>query len=165
LVYRFRRGGASRGSLVVCGVGGGYYLAGVIIIFYAPSAPITCFVLSNPSGKNEKHMKRIPSREKFFRHCHGPIYACQLHRHPHSASVPHHRPRHSPPRDDRSRGRWPARCLRAYSMASANHAGKSWNSNQPKVADGPLTSRLQKIKEGDHILVGRKATRHPDHRN
>jgi ferredoxin--NADP+ reductase len=27
-----------------------------------------------------------------------------------------------------------------------------------KVADGPLTSRLQKIREGDTILVGRKAT-------
>ena len=27
-----------------------------------------------------------------------------------------------------------------------------------KVADGPLTSKLQQIKEGDTILVGRKAT-------
>ena len=27
-----------------------------------------------------------------------------------------------------------------------------------KVADGPLTSKLQKIREGDTILVGRKAT-------
>src|SRR5205085_207463 len=27
-----------------------------------------------------------------------------------------------------------------------------------KIADGPLTSRLQKIREGDTILVGRKAT-------
>ena len=35
---------------------------------------------------------------------------------------------------------------------------KSSNSSRIKVADGPLTSRLQKIREGDTILVGRKAT-------
>ena len=47
--------------------------------------------------------------------------------------------------------------LRAYSMASANHEEElEFFSN--KEQDGPLTSRLQKIKEGDTILVGRKAT-------
>jgi ferredoxin--NADP+ reductase len=47
--------------------------------------------------------------------------------------------------------------LRAYSMASANHE-ESLEFFSIKVADGPLTSRLQKIQEGDTILVGRKAT-------
>ena len=47
--------------------------------------------------------------------------------------------------------------LRAYSMASANHE-ESLEFFSIKVAEGPLTSRLQKIKEGDEILVGRKAT-------
>src|ERR1700752_1428346 len=47
--------------------------------------------------------------------------------------------------------------LRAYSMASANHE-EELEFFSIKVADGPLTSRLQKIKEGDAILVGRKAT-------
>jgi ferredoxin--NADP+ reductase len=47
--------------------------------------------------------------------------------------------------------------LRAYSMASANHE-ESLEFFSIKVAEGPLTSRLQKIKEGDTILVGRKAT-------
>ncbi len=47
--------------------------------------------------------------------------------------------------------------LRAYSMASANHE-EELEFFSIKVADGPLTSRLQKIKEGDKILVGRKAT-------
>jgi ferredoxin--NADP+ reductase len=47
--------------------------------------------------------------------------------------------------------------LRAYSMASANHE-ESLEFFSIKVADGPLTSRLQRIKEGDTILVGRKAT-------
>ena len=47
--------------------------------------------------------------------------------------------------------------LRAYSMASANHE-ESLEFFSIKVADGPLTSRLQQIKEGDTILVGRKAT-------
>jgi ferredoxin--NADP+ reductase len=47
--------------------------------------------------------------------------------------------------------------LRAYSMASANHEdGLEFFSI--KVPNGPLTSRLQKIKEGDIVLVGRKAT-------
>jgi ferredoxin/flavodoxin---NADP+ reductase len=47
--------------------------------------------------------------------------------------------------------------LRAYSMASANYE-EELEFFSIKVADGPLTSRLQKIKEGDTILVGRKAT-------
>jgi ferredoxin--NADP+ reductase len=47
--------------------------------------------------------------------------------------------------------------LRAYSMASANHE-EELEFFSIKVADGPLTSRLQKIGEGDTILVGRKAT-------
>jgi ferredoxin/flavodoxin---NADP+ reductase len=47
--------------------------------------------------------------------------------------------------------------LRAYSMASANHED-ALEFFSIKVADGPLTSRLQKIKAGDTVLVGRKAT-------
>jgi ferredoxin--NADP+ reductase len=47
--------------------------------------------------------------------------------------------------------------LRAYSVASANHE-ESLEFFSIKVADGPLTSRLQKIREGDTVLVGRKAT-------
>src|SRR5246127_3460109 len=47
--------------------------------------------------------------------------------------------------------------VRAYSMASANHE-ESLEFFSIKVPDGPLTSRLQKIREGDIILVGRKAT-------
>lgn len=47
--------------------------------------------------------------------------------------------------------------VRAYSLASANHEDEL-EFFSIKVADGPLTSRLQKIKEGDEILVGRKAT-------
>src|SRR5471032_2475342 len=47
--------------------------------------------------------------------------------------------------------------LRAYSMASANHE-EELEFFSIKVADGPLTSRLQRIREGDTILVGRKAT-------
>jgi ferredoxin/flavodoxin---NADP+ reductase len=47
--------------------------------------------------------------------------------------------------------------MRAYSMASANHE-EELEFFSIKVPDGPLTSRLQRIKEGDTILVGRKAT-------
>src|SRR5690349_16256839 len=47
--------------------------------------------------------------------------------------------------------------MRAYSMASANHED-ALEFFSIKVQDGPLTSRLQKISEGDIILVGRKAT-------
>lgn len=47
--------------------------------------------------------------------------------------------------------------LRAYSMASANYEdGLEFFSI--KVPDGPLTSRLQHLKEGDKILVSGKAT-------
>src|ERR1700687_2006298 len=47
--------------------------------------------------------------------------------------------------------------LGASSMVSANNEDEL-EFFSIKVADGPLTSRLQKIKEGDTILVGRKAT-------
>jgi ferredoxin--NADP+ reductase len=47
--------------------------------------------------------------------------------------------------------------LRAYSMASANH-DESLEFFSIKVPDGPLTSRLQSIKHGDIVLVGRKPT-------
>ena len=47
--------------------------------------------------------------------------------------------------------------LRAYSMASANHE-ENLEFFSIKVPDGPLTSRLQKIREGDIVLVGRKPT-------
>ena len=47
--------------------------------------------------------------------------------------------------------------LRAYSIASAN-----WEEQLEffsiKVPDGPLTSRLQHLREGDELLVGRKPT-------
>jgi len=47
--------------------------------------------------------------------------------------------------------------LRAYSIASAN-----WEEQLEffsiKVQDGPLTSRLQHIQPGDHVLIGRKPT-------
>ena len=47
--------------------------------------------------------------------------------------------------------------LRAYSLASANHE-EQLEFFSIKVAEGPLTSRLQKIREGDIVLVGRKPT-------
>jgi ferredoxin--NADP+ reductase len=47
--------------------------------------------------------------------------------------------------------------LRAYSLVSANHED-TLEFFSIKVADGPLTSRLQHLKEGDPIIVGRKAT-------
>ena len=47
--------------------------------------------------------------------------------------------------------------MRAYSMASANHEDHlEWLSI--KIQDGPLTSKLQHIKEGDEILVNTKST-------
>src|SRR4051794_31961561 len=47
--------------------------------------------------------------------------------------------------------------VRAYSIASpAWHEELEFYSI--KVADGPLTSRLQKIKVGDEVLIGRKPT-------
>jgi ferredoxin/flavodoxin---NADP+ reductase len=47
--------------------------------------------------------------------------------------------------------------MRAYSMASANHED-ALEFFSIKVPGGPLTSHLQKIREGDLILIGRKAT-------
>ena len=47
--------------------------------------------------------------------------------------------------------------LRAYSMASANHEDVL-EFFSIKVPDGPLTSRLQRVKQGDIVLVGRKPT-------
>jgi ferredoxin--NADP+ reductase len=47
--------------------------------------------------------------------------------------------------------------VRAYSVASANYDDKL-EFFSIKVPDGPLTSRLQHLREGDEILVGRKAT-------
>jgi ferredoxin--NADP+ reductase len=47
--------------------------------------------------------------------------------------------------------------LRAYSMASANYEDRL-EFFSIKVPDGPLTSRLQRIRGGDSILVSRKAT-------
>ena len=47
--------------------------------------------------------------------------------------------------------------LRAYSMASANYE-EDLQFFSIKVANGPLTSRLQHLKVGDKILVGRKPT-------
>ncbi|MDQ0504884.1 ferredoxin--NADP reductase [Xanthobacter agilis] len=47
--------------------------------------------------------------------------------------------------------------LRAYSMASANYE-EDLQFFSIKVQNGPLTSRLQHLKVGDKILVGRKPT-------
>jgi ferredoxin--NADP+ reductase len=47
--------------------------------------------------------------------------------------------------------------LRAYSMASANH-DDHLEFFSIKVADGPLTSRLQHLKDGDPVIVGQKPT-------
>src|SRR5882757_6293782 len=47
--------------------------------------------------------------------------------------------------------------LRAYSVASANYEDRL-EFFSIKVPDGPLTSRLQHLKEGDEIIVSRKAT-------
>jgi ferredoxin--NADP+ reductase len=47
--------------------------------------------------------------------------------------------------------------LRAYSIVSANYEDHL-EFLSIKVPDGPLTSRLQHIKEGDSIIVGRKPT-------
>lgn len=47
--------------------------------------------------------------------------------------------------------------LRAYSIASANHAD-CLEFLSIKVEDGPLTSRLKNIKPGDQIVLGRKTT-------
>ncbi|ETF02775.1 ferredoxin--NADP reductase [Advenella kashmirensis W13003] len=47
--------------------------------------------------------------------------------------------------------------LRAYSIASANYEDHL-EFLSIKVPDGPLTSRLQHIKVGDSIIIGRKPT-------
>lgn len=47
--------------------------------------------------------------------------------------------------------------LRAYSVASANYE-ENLEFFSIKVPDGPLTSRLQHLREGDQIIVSRKAT-------
>src|SRR5271169_2896644 len=47
--------------------------------------------------------------------------------------------------------------LRAYSLASA-HWEDELEFFSIKVPDGPLTSRLQHLEVGDHVLVGRKPT-------
>jgi ferredoxin--NADP+ reductase len=47
--------------------------------------------------------------------------------------------------------------MRAYSFASANHEDYL-EFLSIKIDDGPLTSKLQYIKEGDEILVNSKAT-------
>jgi ferredoxin--NADP+ reductase len=47
--------------------------------------------------------------------------------------------------------------LRAYSVASANYE-ENLEFLSIKVPDGPLTSRLQHLKPGDAVLVGRKTT-------
>ncbi|MBP2229909.1 ferredoxin--NADP+ reductase [Azospirillum agricola] len=47
--------------------------------------------------------------------------------------------------------------LRAYSLVSA-HYEETLEFFSIKVPDGPLTSRLQHLKEGDTLLVNRKAT-------
>ncbi len=47
--------------------------------------------------------------------------------------------------------------LRAYSIASANYEDEL-EFFSIKVADGPLTSKLQNIKIGDEVLVSRKPT-------
>jgi ferredoxin/flavodoxin---NADP+ reductase len=47
--------------------------------------------------------------------------------------------------------------LRAYSMVSANYE-EEIEFFSIKVQDGPLTSRLQHLKVGDEILIGKKPT-------
>jgi ferredoxin/flavodoxin---NADP+ reductase len=47
--------------------------------------------------------------------------------------------------------------LRAYSIASANYE-ENLHFFSIKVPDGPLTSRLQHLKPGDAVVVGRKPT-------
>lgn len=47
--------------------------------------------------------------------------------------------------------------VRAYSVASANYE-ENLEFLSIKVPDGPLTSRLQHLKPGDTVLVGRKPT-------
>jgi ferredoxin-NADP reductase len=53
--------------------------------------------------------------------------------------------------------------LRAYSVASANYEDRL-EFFSIKVPDGPLTTRLQHLKQGDEIIVSRKATGTLGHR-
>ena len=48
--------------------------------------------------------------------------------------------------------------VRAYSLASATYEDERFEFFSVKVPDGPLTSRLQHLAEGDSVLVGRKPT-------
>src|SRR3546814_8470395 len=48
--------------------------------------------------------------------------------------------------------------MRAYSLASANYE-ENLEFLSIKVQNGPLTSRLQHLKEGDSILVSKKIGR------
>jgi ferredoxin/flavodoxin---NADP+ reductase len=48
--------------------------------------------------------------------------------------------------------------VRAYSIASATDDEQELEFYSIKVQDGPLTSRLQHIKVGDQVLVGKKPT-------
>ena len=47
--------------------------------------------------------------------------------------------------------------MRAYSIASPNYE-EHLEFFSIKVPDGPLTSRLQHLKEGDNLMVSRKPT-------
>ena len=47
--------------------------------------------------------------------------------------------------------------MRAYSIASPNYE-EHLEFFSIKVPDGPLTSRLQHLKEGDELMVSRKPT-------
>ena len=47
--------------------------------------------------------------------------------------------------------------LRAYSIASANHEHEL-EFFSIKVPDGPLTAKLQRLKVGDEVMVGKKPT-------
>ncbi len=57
-----------------------------------------------------------------------------------------------PPREDEKKP-----VLRAYSIGSP-HFAEELEFFSIKVPDGPLTSRLQQIQEGDDILLGKKPT-------
>src|SRR5690625_3456820 len=52
--------------------------------------------------------------------------------------------------------------MRAYSIASANY-DSHLEFLSIKVPDGPLTSRLQHLKQGDELMVSRKPVRSEEH--
>ena len=91
------------------------------------------------------------NKRKFFPSVTGPI-RCSASRTTRDPGFRFQRPVHH----DGPRGQRPAAAARLQ-LASANHE-EELEFFSIKVADGPLTSRLQKIREGDTILVGRKAT-------